>query len=232
MKIFSSFTLKIIAIVTMLMDHIYTYLGGVYDIPIWFGYIGKLSAPIFFYLIVEGFFHTKSRMRYLGRLSLFGIIMIGLDNLLGISNNIFLSLALSILILLVLEYAKSANNKKAYIVTTIIVILLGVAYMFTESSFYGFFMTLIFYFFRERKYLLSISYIGFSILPVITVFGGQGAYEQLMLFDYQWMMVFSLPLILLYNGRLGLKNKFTKWMFYFFYPIHLGVIQIIATIAQ
>ncbi|MDZ5010642.1 conjugal transfer protein TraX, partial [Clostridium perfringens] len=43
----NSFTLKVISIITMLMDHIYTYLNGIYDIPIWFGYLGKLSAPIF-----------------------------------------------------------------------------------------------------------------------------------------------------------------------------------------
>ena len=46
----SSFQLKIIAILFMTLDHIYTYLNGVsgIEIPIWFGYLGKVSAPIFF----------------------------------------------------------------------------------------------------------------------------------------------------------------------------------------
>jgi TraX protein len=227
MKIFNSFTLKAIAIITMLMDHIYTYLNGIYDIPIWFGYLGKLSAPIFFFLIVEGFFYTKSRMKYLGRLFLFGLIMIGIDNILGIHNNIFLSLALSIVILLILEYGKAVNTKKTYITTTVMVIGLGIVYMFTEASIYGLGMTLIFYFFRNKKLTLSLTYMFFSILPIVSILFGQGAYEQVMIFDYQWMMIFSLPLILLYNGKLGLKNSFTKWMFYVFYPAHLIIIQLI-----
>ncbi|GAA0085689.1 TraX family protein [Clostridium sp. CTA-7] len=230
MKIFNSFTLKVIAIITMLMNHIYTYLSGIYDIPIWFGYLGKLSAPIFFFLIVEGFFYTKSRMKYLGRLFLFGLIMIGIDNILGIHNNIFLSLALSIVILLILEYGKAVNTKKTYITTMIMVIALGIVYMFTEASIYGLEMTLIFYFFRNKKLTLSLTYMFFSILPIVPILFGQGAYEQLMIFDYQWMMIFSLPLILLYNGKLGLKNSFTKWMFYVFYPAHLIIIQLIAKI--
>ena len=225
MKIFNSFILKIIAIITMLMDHIYTYLSGIYDIPIWFGYLGKLSAPIIFFLIVEGFFYTKSRMKYLGRVFLFGLVMIGIDNILGIHNNIFLSLTLSIVILLILEYGKAVNTRKMYITTTIMVIALGIVYMFTEASIYGFGMTLIFYFFRNKKGTLSLSYMIFSILPILF---GQSAYEQLMIFDYQWMMIFSLPLILLYNSKLGVKNRFTKWIFYVFYPTHLIIIQLIA----
>lgn len=230
MKILNSFTLKVIAIITMLMDHIYTYLNGIYDIPIWFGYLGKLSAPIFFFLIVEGFFYTKSRMKYLGRLFLFGLIMIGIDNILEIHNNIFLSLTLSVVTLLILEYGKAVNTRKMYITTTIMVIALGIVYMFTEASIYGFGMTLLFYFFRNKKLILSLAYMGFSILPIVPILFGQGSYEQLMIFDYQWMMIFSLPLILLYNGKLGLKNSFAKWMFYVFYPAHLIIIQLIAKI--
>ncbi|MDZ7544075.1 conjugal transfer protein TraX, partial [Clostridium perfringens] len=122
-------------------------------------------------------------------------------------NNIFLSLTLSILILLILEYGKAVNTKKIYITTIIILIVIGIAYMFTEASIYGFGMTLIFYFFRNKKGILSLAYMGFSILPIVPILFAQGAYAQLMIFDYQWMMIFSLPLILLYNGKLGLKNS-------------------------
>ena len=51
MRKLDSFTLKIIAMIFMLMDHILTYIrtnGGV-SIPIWFGYFGKIAAPIFFF---------------------------------------------------------------------------------------------------------------------------------------------------------------------------------------
>ena len=45
--ILSSFALKVIAIIFMVLDHVLTYVPGV-NIPIWFGYLGKLAAPIFF----------------------------------------------------------------------------------------------------------------------------------------------------------------------------------------
>ncbi|RDY27015.1 conjugal transfer protein TraX [Romboutsia weinsteinii] len=231
MKKLDSFTLKIIAIITMLLDHIYTYMTPVgVDVPIWFGYLGKLSAPIFFYLIVEGFFHTRDRKKYLSRLAIFGVLMIGVGMIFGIHNNIFLSLTLSILILMIIDYAKYSEKKIMWIPAIVSVVILGFIYIFTEASLYGLGMTLIFYIFREKKMTMALIYVLFSLLPVFSIIGMPEAYEQLFLFDYQWMMVFSIILILMYNGKLGLKNTFTKWMFYIFYPAHLIAVVLIAKI--
>ncbi len=43
----------------------------------------------------------------------------------------------------------------------------------------------------------------------------------------QWMSVFAIIPILMYNGKLGLKNTFTKWIFYIVYPLHLTIIILI-----
>lgn len=227
MKILNSFNLKIIAIVSMVLDHVYTYIDGPSgnSIPIWFGYLGKIAAPIFFYLIAEGFFHTRDRGKYLSRLVLFGALMFGVDNLLGIENNIFLSLACSVAIMMGLEYVKKGGNKPKGIVFTII---MSIVILFTEASGFGLVMTYIFYFFRDKKLLLSLTYILFSLLQVILSLGQPNFYDQIFLYDYQWMMLFALPFILLYNGKLGLRNKFVKWMFYIFYPLHLTIIVLIS----
>ena len=231
MKKLDSFTLKIIAIITMLLDHVYTYITSTgINIPIWFGYLGKLAAPIFFYLIVEGFYHTRNRKKYLYRLAIFGVVMIGIDAVIGIHNNIFLSLTLSILMLMIMDYARDKEHKNMRIPAAISVLLIGALYMFTEASIYGFAMTLIFYFFREKKFLMAVVYIFFSLIPVFNMIGQPDIYEQLFLYDYQWMMVFSIILILMYNGKLGVKNNFTKWMFYVFYPMHLIAIVLISKI--
>ncbi|WP_268869838.1 TraX family protein [Clostridium senegalense] len=58
--------------------------------------------------------------------------------------------------------------------------------------------------------------------------GSGNAYEQLIINDPQWMMIFSIIFILLYNGKRGINNKFTKYLFYIFYPLHLVIIKIIA----
>ena len=171
MKKLNSFTLKIIAMITMLLDHVYTYIGqsGI-DVPIWFGYLGKLAAPIFFYLIVEGFFHTKSKVKYLSRLASFGVVMIGIDKIIGINNNIFLSLTLSVLMLMVIDYAKKSKKSYIYIIATLAVVAIGAAYMFTEASMFGLGMTLIFYFFRDKKIIMAIVYSLFSLMEAVKNF--------------------------------------------------------------
>lgn len=224
----SSFQLKVFAMIFMVMDHLYTYLnlkGGI-DIPIWFGYIGKISAPIFFYLIVEGFFHTRNRKKYMVRLFSFGVLMVGVDLLLGINNNIFLSLGLSVALMTAIEFGKKSER---YGLSSVLAIGIGLLGMLTEASIYGVIMTLIFYFLREKKGWMVFTFILCSILPVYGAIS-MGSYflESIFIWDYQWMMILSIPFILLYSGELGLKNKFTKWMFYLFYPLHLIVIILLS----
>ena len=50
------FTLKIIAIVTMFLDHYYRIIGG----PEWLSMLGRLAFPIFAFSISEGYSHTKN----------------------------------------------------------------------------------------------------------------------------------------------------------------------------
>nr|WP_287568193.1 TraX family protein [Paeniclostridium sp.] len=156
MKLFSNFTLKIMAIIFMAMDHIYTYMNVALNnqVPIWFGYLGKLAAPIFFYLIVEGFYHTRSKNKYMQRIFSMGILMIMVDLLFKIHNNIFLSLGFAIAMLSMIEQAKlSQKGSKKRIINIILAISFGVLGLFTEASLYGVGMVLIFYFLREKKLL-------------------------------------------------------------------------------
>jgi len=68
----STFVLKIIAVVTMFIDHL-----GV-TFPQTFGtevrVIGRIAFPIFVYLLAEGFRHTKDVRKFLFRLFLFAVI--------------------------------------------------------------------------------------------------------------------------------------------------------------
>lgn len=226
MKLFSSFTLKIMAIIFMVMDHIYTYLGRALDggVPIWFGYLGKLAAPIFFYLIVEGLFHTRSKSKYMARLFGMGLLMIGVDLFMGIHNNIFLSLGMAVAMLTSIEYAKAhQRGSKGFIIGVLGAVVFGIAGLFTEASLYGTVMVIIFYFLREKKVLMVLAYAALSLFGLVGVIGPD-FYEAAFLWDYQWMMVFSIIPIFLYNGKLGVSNKVVKWTFYWFYPVHLIVI--------
>ena len=67
------FTIKIIALILMLIDHIGEFFP---DSPIWFRWLGRLAAPLFFYALAVGFQHTRNRKKYLLRLYLANVGMV------------------------------------------------------------------------------------------------------------------------------------------------------------
>ncbi|MBG9751204.1 TraX family protein [Bacillus thuringiensis] len=227
----NAFQLKIFAMVLMVIDHVYTYIPG---ITMWMHHPGRIVAPIFFYFVVEGFFYTRNRKKYATRVFMWAAIMFAGSAIIqyifpteaGLLNNIFLSLGLGIVLLCAIDYTKRTKNYLLGIPTAIIVGTLG---MFTEASFMGVIMTLIFYFFREKKMWLIITYVLLSLMEVPTLLMAGEIFTDMGLFGFnnQWMMVFALPFFFLYNGERGVNNAFTKYMFYIFYPVHLWIIYTI-----
>ena len=67
------FTIKIIALILMLIDHIGEFFP---DSPIWFRWLGRIAAPLFFYALAVGFQHTRNRKKYLLRLYLANVGMV------------------------------------------------------------------------------------------------------------------------------------------------------------
>ena len=59
--------LKWIALVTMVLDHIHYFFGFTGAVPEWFSMVGRVSAPLFLFCLVEGFTHTRSRKKYFAR---------------------------------------------------------------------------------------------------------------------------------------------------------------------
>ena len=72
----SSFSIKVLALALMTLDHIYYYLGGtVLEIPFIFTLLGRISAPLFIFAMAEGFVHTHDRKAYLKRLYIAAVLM-------------------------------------------------------------------------------------------------------------------------------------------------------------
>ena len=67
----TSFVLKIIALITMFIDHLGYAIYGKFS---YLNYIGRIAFPIFAFQISEGFVHTKNIKKYFIRLLVFAII--------------------------------------------------------------------------------------------------------------------------------------------------------------
>ncbi|QUW22606.1 hypothetical protein JSQ81_03200 [Sporosarcina sp. Marseille-Q4063] len=105
--------LKIIALITMLIDHIGQFIPNTTD---WFHWIGRIAIPIFIYALVIGYQHTSNRKNYIIRLYLFSFGMAVLNLIFNISfnetqmyitNNFFAPLFLIVMIIYLLEKKQS-----------------------------------------------------------------------------------------------------------------------------
>ena len=196
------FTLKIIAIITMFLDHYYRIIGG----PEWLSILGRLAFPIFAFSISEGYSHTKNVNKYLMRLLNFAII-IQLPNFLGFQEyplNIFFTLALGLFCLEILD-----NNKINIVVRYIVVLYLCFLAEKTGLDYgaYGIILIILFNKLKNNKLYIFIAFLALNL--VILKIGN--------LSDMQIYSIFSLIPIFLYNGK---KGYGTKYFFYLFYPLH------------
>src|SRR5574344_2480149 len=103
----SGFWLKLIAIITMTIDHIGLFLvayGGenqaMQTVGIIFRCIGRLSLPLFVFLVIEGIYHTRNKWKYILRLSIMLVTILVIDIVLyynvssDITDNPFIDLVI------------------------------------------------------------------------------------------------------------------------------------------
>ena len=135
-KIFSGAKLKYIAFASMLIDHfnkaiIYPNLdGGLFNrISDLFDILGRIAFPIFIFLLIEGYFHTRNKWKYLGTLLLFGIISeVPFDMCTSAVffepnwNNIMFTLSFVLAIIWVIDVLKEKLNKPLWYVVSILIV--------------------------------------------------------------------------------------------------------------
>lgn len=97
--------------------------------------------------------------------------------------------------------------------------------IFAEGGFMMVLMGIVFYMVGTSKIKLSVFYTIFSMFILYVSSGGNFTYENLFLINFQWLMVFSLPIMLLYNQQ---KGKSMKSFFYIFYPAHIYILLLIS----
>lgn len=205
----NSFALKMIALITMIIDHIGAVLFP--EILI-LRIIGRISFPIYGFLVTEGFFHTRDVKKYMARLLAFAFLSeIPFD--LAVTGqvlefghqNVFFTLAIGVFFMY--TYSQQTATWEKFL-CVIFVALLGDVFSVDYGA-WGVLMIFCFYVFRERKWT---KYITVGCINVLA-FG----YIQC------WAVASFLP-IALYNGK---KGPGLKYFFYAIYPVHLLILYFI-----
>ena len=236
MKKLNAFQIKVFALILMLMDHLYFAFPQVF--PLWFHPLSRVVSPIFAFLLVEGFFHTRSKLKYNIRLFGWAVFMeignIGINTMLktkdvGVYNNIFLTLALGLTIINIIEYSKKKMGLNKLILLCLSIILLPISIL-TEGGIVVIPFILITYLLRGNKKKQIIAYIILSIILFAMSYVPYSTLKEtidMLMFNSDFLFILVVPFILLYNGERGLNNKFSKYLFYVFYPLHLWILAVI-----
>jgi uncharacterized membrane protein YqjE len=221
----NAFHLKVIALVLMFGDHLAKFAGA--SLPADFVFIlevmGRIVAPIFFFLAVESFFKSSNRQRYILRLYGWAAVMAAGNGLMWlmvgepVGLNIFLSLAVGLSLLASLEWARGESGARRWLGVGAAV-LLGIALLFTEASYLALVTLIPFYVWHDQRGAAVVGYVAAVVLVVLVEGMVAGEFGAV-------MKLGALPLILLYNGERGAYSW--KYFFYGFYPIHVWALYFV-----
>ena len=224
----SANALKIIAIFAMTLDHIAsTFITNeiVYTI---FRTIGKLTAPIFWFFIAEGFYKTKNLKKYFLRLIIFAILshfpymLLFYNNLLPFKHSFLnqTSVLWGLLCGLSVLYIWNHNNLKQFPFIKITLCLFCCFCAFWAD--WGILSPVAIWILGTNT---NKNYLRYILLAVVIIVHSI-IYTYLNLnYIIHFATLLAIPLMLQYSGKksnLNIKN--IKWLFYFYYPIHLLIL--------
>lgn len=239
----TSFVLKIIAIISMLIDHTSAALYNAIPTEMNWLYntgrmIGRMAFPLFCFMIVEGYYHTRNKWRYLGSLIFLAVISeLPFDAIFSNSDfklnynyqNVFFTLAIGLLTI-ILAGEISARVKNIFLsgvlqLFMIQIMLFAAGMLKSDYGSLGLELILMIYYFEKIPVLLKKDNLKF-------IFAATAVLAWFIYFDSVRGSIiesYGLPaviLIMLYNGKRG-DYKIPKYVFYFFYPVHLIILYFV-----
>ncbi|MGO1580737.1 MAG: TraX family protein [Peptoniphilaceae bacterium] len=220
----SGSTLKIIALISMFLDHIgggilkefkiifknSNFINDLNLLYIFLRGIGRIAFPLYMYLLIVGYKKTRNVKKYFIRLLLFGLIseipfdLLFFGEILEFTHqNIFFELAMIILLFMFIDKVQS------FLMKIFITLLIGFIAQALNLDYgvFGIIAALIMYLnYGDRKKE------AISIVPAF-------------FFEINYPTIF-IPAILVYfyNGKRGIN---LKYLFYTFYPLHLLILYLL-----
>lgn len=220
LQILNGAQLKYLAFISMLIDHVNNAIitpmldgeGFLLHLSNIFSILGRIAFPVFVFFIVEGFFKTSNRKKYLGQLLIFGgISEVPFDMFTSKVyynpnwNNMMFTLALSLITIWLIDFLKEKLHNKIfwYALSIIIVVIFSLLAMqlSLDYDYHAVVAAYIFYVFYNKPILGA----GLGCLSIIK--------------ELYYFLGFSATIM--YNGQRG---KQYKWFNYLFYPVHLLIL--------
>lgn len=220
MKGLTNNQLKLIALVSMTMDHI-----GVVLFPQaqWLRIVGRLALPIFAYMIAEGCRHTRSMGKYLLSMAALALVCQSVNYVAmnkSLYQSILVTFSLSIALIWLLQTAQKEASPLwiavgatgvavVYFLCQILPGLLPGTDYYVDYGFIGVLIPVLVYMGKKKDQQLIFLTLGLAAL----------SYS---LGQIQWYCLLAVPLLAVYNGGRGKWRL--KWLFYIYYPAHLVAI--------
>lgn len=230
----TSFHLKIIALITMFIDHI-----GYVIFPnhFWLRYIGRIAFPIYAFLISEGLKKTSNIKKYLRNLLILALISELFYDLCFNKNINFFYKTNTVYTLFIASSSIYLYNKNSDNIIKYLSLLLGLSIshiLKTDYDILGVLLIFIFYFLHNKyeyliygiiwvniKYLSNISYI------LQYIFNKNIYLSNIYIINSLGLYLFTIVpflIIMFYNNK---KGNSLKYIFYILYPLHLFILCII-----
>ena len=230
--------LHIIAMTLMLMDHLWATLLPARE---WLTCAGRVAFPIFAFMAVEGYFHTRSFKKYILRMLLFAVLSeIPFDLMYGgtwfypVHQNVLWTFLLSLLGVWLMEQVRKKGKTWMYLLVCVLVVPAGLVLgTLCMVDYYGVgvLTVFVFYFLHGRKwwcflgqlaalYWLNVELLGGLMYPV-QLFGMEFELCQ------QGLALLALIPIWLYRGRQGYHSKPFHYLCYAFYPVHMLLLVVV-----
>ncbi len=227
-------TLKIIASIAMLIDHVGVMLFPKLTI---LRIIGRIAFPIFAFMIAEGCFYTRNKFRYFLLIFILGVgcQLVYYFTSRSLYLGILITFSISILVVYAMQFLKNAifaTQRKAlkicFAVALFVCSIIGV--YFLNKFFvidYGFWGCLAPVFASVFRKPTSNTLSFFEKVDNRIVHGIMLGVSLILLsanaLSFQYYSLFAVLLLLFYSGERGKCNM--KYFFYIFYPLHLVVIE-------
>lgn len=230
--------LHIIAMTLMLMDHLWATLLPAREC---LTCAVRVAFPIFAFMAVEGYFHTRSFKKYILRMLLFAVLSeIPFDLMYGgtwfypVHQNVLWTFLLGLLGVWLMEQVRKKGKTWMYLLVCVLVVLAGLVLgTLCMVDYYGVgvLTVFVFYFLHGRKwwcflgqlaalYWLNVELLGGLMYPV-QLFGMEFELCQ------QGLALLALIPIWLYRGRQGYHSKPFQYLCYAFYPVHMLLLVVV-----